>query len=474
MVAKERLVWEQLMNGSRPVHRARRVGGAMLLVACIVLLEWQSRLGYSLGVLYVLPVAVVGTLGRRGYVVAAAIACGWIRGFFTDFAGIEYWLRFAMAVLAYSGVGLLVAEMTRNRRKLLAAFADVRLEKERRHLAEDQLRMLAYSSPAAIVTLDRDAKVLFANRAAHELLGFGDSEDLVGKRVDDNLPVFAQALALGETGAPMRITTTSWARRASGVQFPMVTWFSTYGEGGARCLAGIFVDVSEEVRDRELESFRHFTDYNRLLAGAVSHEIRNLCSAISVVTANLARHEAILNDADFRALSTLVESLGQIASANLRSSKEQSPEWVKLSVVLEQLRLVIEPDWSELGADIEWSQDDAVVQAEEHGLLQVFLNLTQNALRAVEREARPSLHIKTSRHAGRVVVSVIDNGPGVRDASILFQPFRPGAEGTGLGLFVSRQIMLAFNGSITHVPTSTGCRFDVSLVAEPVALLESA
>lgn len=342
------------------------------------------------------------------------------------------------------------------------------MEKERRHLAEDQLRMLASSSPAAIVTLDHQANVIFANRAAHELLAIADGESLVGRRLDDNLPVFAQALSLGSSSPAMRITTTSWAKRVNGVQFPIVTWFSTYEDGPQRCLAGIFVDVSEEMRDRELESFRHFSDYNRLLAGAVSHEIRNMCSAIAVVTSNLSRREELSGDADFGALTTLIESLGQIASANLRTTKQQSAEWVKLSVVMEQLRLVIEPDWSEHGVEIEWSHEDVMVQADQHGLLQVLLNVTQNSLRAVEDREGASLHIATRREDDRVVVSIVDNGPGVRDPSTLFQPFRPDADGTGLGLFVSRQIMHSFEGEISHVPTPSGCRFDVTLVAESI------
>lgn len=459
------LTWT-LLEGAQPKHRALRLFAAVALLVGIVVLEWYSHLDYSLGVLYVLPVAVAGTLGQRSWVLIAAFACAYIRGFFTDLSVIEYWLRFTMAVIAYSGVGLLVAEMSRNRKRLLAAFADLRMEKERRHLAEDQLRMLASSSPAAIVTLDQRANVLFANRAANQMLGLADGESLTGKRVDDNLPVFAQALALSSSSPTMRIATTSWAKRMNGVQFPIVTWFSTYDEGPQRCLAGIFVDASEEMRDRELESFRHFSDYNRLLAGAVSHEIRNMCSAIAVVTSNLSRREELENDADFGALTTLVESLGQIAAANLRSTKQQSADWVKLSVVMEQLRLVIEPDWSERGVDIGWSNEEARVQADQHGLLQVLLNVTQNALRAVEDRDGATLHIATRREGDKVVVSVIDNGPGVRDPSTLFQPFRPGADGTGLGLFVSRQIMHSFEGDISHVPTQTGCRFDVTLVAD--------
>lgn len=444
-----------------------RVFFALALVIGIAALEWWSKLDYSLGILYVFPVLIVSTVVDRWKVLVSAVACAWIRGqFVTGLSPIEHWLGFAMAVLAYGGVGLLVAEMSRNRRTLLAAYAKLKVEQELRHRAEDQLRMLAESSPAAIVTLNSRAEVLSANRAAHELLGFDEPNTLVGLRIDAHVPLFFQALGVSPGARPMRAAAASWARRKSGVPFPVATWFSTYGEGPQRCLAGIFVDTSEEVREREREAFRHFSDYNRLLAGAVSHEIRNLCSAIRVVTSNLGRRAELTSDADFRALTTLVESLAQIASVELRTSKQQAPAWIELKTLLEQLRLVVEPDWSDIGAEICWEIDagQLPVQADEHGLLQVFLNLCQNSLRAVQQRPSPRLHIRTRKEVSRLVVSFIDSGPGIQDASALFQPFRQDANGAGLGLYVSRTLVRTFGGDVSYQPTDAGCRFDVTLL----------
>ena len=77
-----------------------------------------------------------------------------------------------MAFLAYGGVGMLVSEMSRNRRAILTAYARLRLSEDLRKRAEDQLRTLVESSPAAIMTLNHKAEVLAANRAAHQVLRF--------------------------------------------------------------------------------------------------------------------------------------------------------------------------------------------------------------------------------------------------------------------------------------------------------------
>ena len=88
-------------------------------------------------------------------------------------------------------------------------------------------------------------------------------------------------------------------------------------------------------------------------------------------------------------------------------------------------------------------------------------------MRAVQGAREPRLTIVARRDHERVVVSVIDSGAGVRDASILFQPFRPDADGSGLGLYISRALVRTCGGDLQFVPVDRGCRFDVVLPCEP-------
>jgi signal transduction histidine kinase/ActR/RegA family two-component response regulator len=93
-------------------------------------------------------------------------------------------------------------------------------------------------------------------------------------------------------------------------------------------------------------------------------------------------------------------------------------------------------------------------KANRQKLLQVVLNLLSNALKYGPVSA--SVQLIAYRHHDRIVIGVQDNGPGIPAAlrERLFTPFdRLGAEntkieGTGLGLALSKQIMLAMHGSI--------------------------
>ncbi|HEY7327379.1 MAG TPA: ATP-binding protein [Gemmataceae bacterium] len=83
-------------------------------------------------------------------------------------------------------------------------------------------------------------------------------------------------------------------------------------------------------------------------------------------------------------------------------------------------------------------------------LVQVFLNLVLNALDATDRDGRIDLQV--TRRADGIEVSVCDSGSGIapEHAVRLFQPyFTTKKHGTGLGLFVTRQLVADHGGAVT-------------------------
>lgn len=447
-----------------PAERRKVLGVSIGLLAGLTAVEWQVHFDVSLGILYTVPVAVGAVMLSRTQVVAYALICAVVRGQFTPhLSDLESFFRFLMAWLAYSAAGLLVVEMSNSRRRIVDHFARLQLEQQLRQKAEQQLRILVESSPAAILTLDAEARVAAANRAAHDMFGY-PSGSLTGESIAPYFPVFQHALAYSPGGRPVRSSVSGWARRKEGQMFPVQAWFSTYGTGEDHALAAILVDMSEDVRERELDNFRHLVDHHRLLAGAVSHEIRNLCSAISVVCANLANNREIARNADFEALQSLVRGLTRIASVELRRTGATLAP-VDIPSVLDQLLVVVDPDWSDIDGEIVLDVESELPQvlADAHGLLQIFLNLSQNSCRALAASETRRLEIHAAAVDDSVQIRFQDSGPGVQDASVLFQPFRAEADGSGLGLYVSRELARSFGGDLLYVPTTSGARFDVIL-----------
>jgi two-component system, LuxR family, sensor kinase FixL len=267
-------------------------------------------------------------------------------------------------------------------------------------------------------------------------------------------------------------------RRNNGEVFLANIWFSTYRTRSGPRLAAVVVDVSEDLRNREESSLEQFMAGSRIVVASVCHEIRNLCGAIGMVNANLGRNAALASSEDYRALATLVSGLERIASLELRQTATEAVDGIDVLALLDELHIVIEPPLRDSGIELRWILPPSLplVWADRHTLLQVFLNLTKNSTRAMESSDPKIFTIAALVEGGRVMVRVEDTGTGVAAPERLFQPFQPGAESTGLGLYVSRALVRGFRGDLLYVPRAQGCCFTISLtvVAEAEDLNKNA
>jgi C4-dicarboxylate-specific signal transduction histidine kinase len=168
---------------------------------------------------------------------------------------------------------------------------------------------------------------------------------------------------------------------------------------------------------------------------------------------------------DFIALGDLIAGLENLSTMELRPSWAQSLPAIDLSSVLDELRIVIAPPYSESGVTIHWQLDEhlPLVMGERYGLLQVFLNLTRNSQRAMEVSENKELTVSSTVEPGSITIRFEDTGTGIPDVSGLFRPFQTGADAAGLGLYVSRAILRSFRGDLRHEPRDKGCCFAVIL-----------
>jgi PAS domain S-box-containing protein len=441
--------------------------GAALILA-IALVDWRVELNVSFGFLYLFPMLILGSCLAPSTLALLAGLCTFLAERFAPFAwdaaaGVP---RDIFMLAAYFGTGLFAAESARNRRLTAQHVRELEQEAELRRDAEQQLQALIESSPAAILTVDSGGKILMANTAAHRLLGF-EGATLRGEPIKSFLPPLAAVPPANESTPSFRTALECSGRRRDGEVFLADVWFSTYRTSAGPRLAAMLVDSSEDLRDKEESSLHHLMLTSRLAVGAVSHEIRNVCGAISVVYENLSRQGHLAGSEDFRALGNLVEGLGKIATLELRQSTRSEDLFpVDLGAVLEELRIVTGPSLVESGVLVRWHVPKNLppVWAERHNLLQVLLNLTKNSLRAMADQDVKEFRVSAALEGGRVVVRVRDTGRGILNPERLFQPFQEGAESTGLGLYISRALVRTFNGDLRYEPGPPGCCFALDLV----------
>jgi CheY-like chemotaxis protein len=101
---------------------------------------------------------------------------------------------------------------------------------------------------------------------------------------------------------------------------------------------------------------------------------------------------------------------------------------------------------------------------------QVFLNLIVNAEYSMKKTGKPGeLRIKTKKLNDKITISFRDNGLGISEENMkrLFQPFfttKPVGEGTGLGLSLSRSIIIEHSGTISvESELNEGATFQIEL-----------
>ncbi len=192
-----------------------------------------------------------------------------------------------------------------------------------------------------------------------------------------------------------------------------------------------------------------------LLAAGIAHEVGNPLTSISSMVQILQRR-----DTDPYTLDKLKLVSGQLQRIRgtlrelIEFSRPASSERTRVSLgeILDEA-LNIAKYYKRMRGRIptpDIPPDLPPLFAVRDQLVQVFLNLVLNALDATDREGR--IELSVNRRDDRVEVGVRDSGSGIapEHAARLFQPyFTTKKLGTGLGLFVTRQLVVEHDGEVS-------------------------
>mgnify|MGYP003121601350 CR=1 FL=1 len=208
------------------------------------------------------------------------------------------------------------------------------------------------------------------------------------------------------------------------------------------------------------------TSLGRLTA-SIAHEIRNPLGAISHAAQLLQESEALAPDDKRMAeiIQSHSERVNQIVESVMQISRREppKPEYIKLqqwlaAFVNNYLQGLSRP--ADITVDCQYS--DLLVEFDPENLQRVLTNLLDNALRhsgkATGKEtARIEVAMDFIGH--QTLINVIDNGPGVpqSDQGKLFEPFfTTVAEGSGMGLYLCKELCEINNAGLDYRPTEKG------------------
>lgn len=436
-------------------HRRGTLGLAAILTTATAAADWRIEPNVSLGFVYVIPVLLASIHMAPWEIVAMAYGYAALRELFAPFMlQPGYPARIAVGWGVFAASGMLMAEMSRNRR-----LARQHLESTER--LTRQLRAIIETSPMAILTCNPEGRVLLANDSARVLLGIapGGEPGAIGQYME----LLGNSLPSVQPGWKTELECRG--RRADGELFFARVWLSGYETACGPQMAIVVWDASEELRQRESAAMDSLAATSRVLLGALSHELRNLTAAAMNVYNKVAHSENSRGDRDFQALGSVLQALSALASSGLRAGAQRRTQAVDLRAVLDEVRIVLAPALEEGGAvlKLELPPDLPLVHADHSSLIQVLLNFAQNSLRAMQGCERRELRVECAARDGHLTVRFRDTGRGVEHPELLFEPFRSPSGSFGLGLYVSRAIVRSFGGNLRYEPQQTGACFALDL-----------
>jgi len=235
------------------------------------------------------------------------------------------------------------------------------------------------------------------------------------------------------------------------------------------------VQKTLEVAEQSLEQSSKLAALGEM-AAAVSHELNQPLAAMKTYLAGagllLSRNRPDETLSAFHRIDDLIERMGaitrQLKTYARKGSETFSP--VDMSAALSSSLSMMEPQLKHSNIRLEKviSEQSVVVIGDRVRLEQVLINLLRNAVDAVKTVPDPVIEIMLSR-GETVTLSVRDNGSGIEELELLFEPFhttKKDGDGVGLGLAISSGIVKDHGGRLTARNSDEGgAVFEVQLPA---------
>ncbi len=322
---------------------------------------------------------------------------------------------------------------------------------EQTHLVHDLIRVGADS----VIVLDQNYVVTFMNQRAMDAISEGAS--LVGRRL---LDVYPRMEATSFWAHYKRVMEERIAVSFEEFYEPRGVWYNVNAAPVGHGIAFFFRDVTERRRrDAALQRTEKLAAVGRM-ASSISHEINNPLESVTnllyLIQHGESSHDEMRTYAQLAAselarVSHIVTQTLKFHRQSTHAAHSRASEILESVLSLYQSRIVT----LRTQVDRDFAADDAML-CFAGDMRQVFANLIGNALDAVGEDGHLQLRTRRTRNprtdASGVRVTFADNGCGMSPATqkAVFEAFftTKGMTGTGLGLWVSEEIVRTHRGTI--------------------------
>ena len=362
------------------------------------------------------------------------------------------------------------AELARSNELLRQEISEHNRAKEARRESEERFSEFMRHLPGVAFMKDVEGRYVYVNETFEKLFRL-ELNMCVGKTDYELWPApFAAQFAqndqqVARTGTALQTTET--VPHAEGLHQWLVTKFPIFDEAGAvSMVAGAAIDITEgkraEARLRDLEKLsqqrERLADVGAIAAQIV-HDLGNPLAGVSM-QAQLILRRAKRNE--YQPVSIAVQPIERILAevgrldslvkGFMEFAREQRLDLKTVDVpgFLQEVLDIWQPVAAarEIALTVEAPEQGLSLTADHEKLRRVLDNLVKNAIEAIEQgPGRVGIHVASTADAVRI--SVADTGPGIPETVQAFRLFETTkTHGSGLGLAVVKQIVLAHRGKV--------------------------
>lgn len=315
---------------------------------------------------------------------------------------------------------------------------------------------------SGIIVIDAKQRIHLINLAAQKLLGNTLSGATLEKLAPELTPLLDQWRLTQRQPANHLISPYN--------QQELVVHFSQIGNSPEQG-AIIFLDdsalLAQQAQHIKLASLGRLT-------ASIAHEVRNPLGAISHA-AQLLEESPKLEASDLRLIeiidnhasrvNTIIESILQLSRR-----ERPNPSIIELDEWIDEFvwELIDSKQICRDDINIQINADEPTIEMDPTHLYQVINNLCGNAIRHSlpnQEQPRVTLRIDTPTDAELVTLEIHDNGPGIdkNQAHDIFEPFyTTESSGTGLGLYIARELCESNNAKLELVNHGLGACFRIT------------
>lgn len=327
-------------------------------------------------------------------------------------------------------------------------------------LDKDFFEVLVENGSDAIVSIDEQSRILFANRSVERVFGY-EPDELVGEPLTTIMPERFRDAHHAAIEAYLRTgeRTLDWqnvelpAQHKDGHEVQLSITFEEHRYEGQRVFSGIMRDVTERV-ERENELQRQNEQLERF-ASIVSHDLRDPLQTAKADVAILDsqyENEPLLDELD-----DTLDRMDELIEDVLTLAKQGKSIGDTARVPLER---VVEDAWATAGTDeatLDIEGNLLAVKADRERFETLLQNLFRNAVEHVGDDVT----VRVGLLSGGFYVE--DDGPGFPEDAMddLFEyGFTTSDAGTGFGLSIVEQIADAHGWSVEAMNGEDGARFE--------------